>query len=302
MALGALPLVAALRRRGRCGVLFAQAILPDGLAAVLLGRWTRAPVACLGRGTDVHGLESASRLARALAAFTVRRAAAVGVVAHGLVGHLETLARGRRVTVLPNGIDLARFTPGNRATARAAVGLPPDASVILYVGRLAPRKGLGVLLEAFAQLSYEVPRAVLALVGSGPLEPELAAAAKRLRVATRVHFAGEVAHRDVATWMRAADVLALPSEAEGFPNAVREALACGRPVVATPVGDVPSVVTPAVGSLVPVGDAAALGAALATVLRTQWDSAAIRRSVAGMSWEENAAATWRFLEATVGCA
>src|SRR5262249_6484283 len=79
MALGAAGAVGRLRREGRCDVLFAQAVLPDGLAAVLLGRWLGVPVACLGRGTDVHGLPRTSATTRWLARWTRRRAAARGV-------------------------------------------------------------------------------------------------------------------------------------------------------------------------------------------------------------------------------
>src|SRR4029077_15133558 len=71
MALGALPAVARLRHEGSCDVLFAQAVLPDGLAAVLLGRRLGVPAACLGRGTDVHGLAAASATTRWLALWAV---------------------------------------------------------------------------------------------------------------------------------------------------------------------------------------------------------------------------------------
>src|SRR5262249_21148561 len=83
MALGAMSTVEALRRERRCDVLFAQAVLPEGLAAVLLGRRCGVPVACLGRGTDVHGLARASATTRWLPAGTLPRAAAGGVVAGG---------------------------------------------------------------------------------------------------------------------------------------------------------------------------------------------------------------------------
>jgi len=299
MALGALGCVRALRRRGRCDVLFAQALLPDGLAAVLLGRWTATPVACLGRGTDVHGLGPAGSVARRLAAFTVRHAAAVGVVAHELAAMVQALGHGSAPAVLHDGIDLERFSPGDRAVARALLGRATEERLVLYVGRLARGKGLTTLIEALARLG-DTTR--LALVGSGALAPGLATLARRLRVDDRVHFAGEAPHGQIATWMRAADVLALPSEAEGFPNVVREALACGLPVVGTPVGDLPRVVTPAVGRLVPIGDARALAEALASVLDAAWDRAAIRTTVAGMTWERNAEATARFLAAAVAAA
>src|SRR5262249_30539478 len=149
MAIGAMGTVRSLRRDGRCDVLFAQALLPEGLAAVLIGRRLRVPVACLGRGTDVHGLPRASTTARRLAAWTLRRAAAVGVVADALRRPLDGIGTGVPCTVLPNGVDLEQFAPGNARDARRALGIAEDARVILYVGRLADGKGLESLIEAF---------------------------------------------------------------------------------------------------------------------------------------------------------
>src|SRR5262245_25359695 len=121
MALGAALTVRRLQREGRCDVLFAQALLPEGLAAALLGRWLGPPVACLGRGTDVHGLARSAR-ARRLARWTVRRAA-IGVVASALAEALGAVASAAPCTILANGVDLERFTPGSAVDARRTLGL-----------------------------------------------------------------------------------------------------------------------------------------------------------------------------------
>jgi glycosyltransferase involved in cell wall biosynthesis len=294
MALGAMTTVRSLRHDGRCDVLFAQAVLPEGLAAVLLGRRLGIPVACLGRGTDVHGLPRASATTRRLAAWTLRHAAAVGVVAEALRRTLDGIG-GASCTVLPNGVDLEHFALGSARDARRALGIAENARVILYVGRLAHGKGLDTLLEAFGTLHTTVPTAQLALVGSGPLHARLERRVLATGMARSVRLTGEAPHEDIPRWMQAADVVVLPSEAEGMPNVVREALACGRPVVATPVGNVPGVLSPDAGVLVPPGDPAALANALATVLARRWDPDRIRALVSDMTWERNAEATARFL-------
>jgi glycosyltransferase involved in cell wall biosynthesis len=296
MALGTLGCIRALRARGDCDVLFAQALVPDGLAAVLLGRWTGVPVACLGRGDDVL---PRSALARSLAAFTVDHAAAVAVVAGQLMRALAGVARGRPITVLPNGIDLDRFVPARRSEARRALEIDPTARVVLYVGRLAPGCGVEDLVHAFAALLPTIPEAGLALLGDGPLRAALERRVAALGIGKRVHFAGRVAHAIVPTWMQACDVVARPNTADGFPTVVREALACGRPVVATPLGDVARLVGPECGYLVPAGDPAMLAAALAATLRGTWNETAIRRQVVGMTWARTAEATHHFLEAAV---
>ena len=295
MALGALGTVRRLRAAGRADMLFAQSIVPDGLAVALLGQWTATPATCLGRGTDVHDV-ARSDLSRSCVHYTLRHSTAVAVVARQLATTLVGITDARPITILPNGVDLDRFVPGDRAVARSALGLDPSARIIAFVGRLVAGKGIETLLDALPRVAdhHDVQ---LALIGTGPLAPVVEAHARRLGVADRVRLTGEVAHGDVPAWLRASDVFALPSVAEGFPNTVREALACGLPVVATPVGDLPRIITSEVGCLVPVGDPAALASALDRTLAVPWDAASIRRHVAGMTWEANARATHAFLDA-----
>jgi glycosyltransferase involved in cell wall biosynthesis len=302
MALGARGLVRRLRDAGACDVLFAQSILPDGLAAVLLGRWTGVPATCLGRGSDVNVLCRRSAAGRRVAAWTLRHAAGVGAVAHDLAATLGGLAAGAAPCVIYNGIDLERFAPGDRAAARRALGIAGEHAMVLYVGRVTGGKGLGHLLEAFARVARARPAARLVLLGEGPLRAPLARQAAALGIARQVDFVGEVPYDRVPLWMRAADVVALASEHEGFPNVVREALACGRPVVATAVGDVPRIVTPDAGRVVGVGEPAAFADALAAVLDRAWDPAALRAKVGHMTWQANAEATYRFLAAATATA
>lgn len=299
MAIGVLPLVRRLRHGGACNVIFAQFTLPDGLAAALLGRWTGIPATCLGRGTDVNVVGSGTRLGRWLTAWTVRHCAAVAVVAHDLAATLARLADTPALpAVLYHGIDLERFAPGDKAGARRALGIEGADPMILFVGRLLDGKGLAELVEALGRLQAHMV-ARLVIVGDGPLRTELARSAAQAGIAERVHMVGERPYDEVPLWIRAADVVVLPSEREGFPNVVREALACGRPVVATPVGDIPRVVDNSAGRLVPIGDPRALAAALLEVLRSDWDPQAIRARVAHMTWERNAAETYAFLRDAV---
>jgi glycosyltransferase involved in cell wall biosynthesis len=242
-------------------------------------------------------------MTRWLAAWTLRSTGAVGVVAEALRRTLDGMGAGVvPCTVLPNGVDLERFAPGSARDARRALGIAEDARLILYVGRLVDGKGLDTLLEAFGTLRTAVPRALLALVGSGPLQARLERRVLADGMARSVRLPGEAPHHAIPQWMRAADVVVLPSEAEGMPNVVREALACGRPVVATPVGDVPRLLGVDAGLLVPPTNPAALADALATVLVRRWDPARIRAHVSDMTWERNADATARFLASVVEAA
>jgi len=124
----------------------------------------------------------------------------------------------------------------------------------------------------------------LALIGSGPLKNKLQRLAEKLGIADHVQFLGQLPQDQVALWMNAADCLVLPSKSEGTPNVVLEALACGTPVVATPVGEVPELVHDGENGY--VTDDIADG--LSKVCDHEWDRETIAAGVAGFTWEATA--------------
>ena len=140
----------------------------------------------------------------------------------------------RRIEIVPVAIDLARFRLMNRDAARAKYRVTAKY-VALFAGRLTVEKRVWAVIRAMR----EVSDAELLVAGEGPERDSLAAEA----TGGRVRFLGAIPHVEMPGLLNAADVLALPSEYEGLPTVALEALACGVPVVATPVGGVPSVVT-----------------------------------------------------------
>jgi glycosyltransferase involved in cell wall biosynthesis len=154
-----------------------------------------------------------------------------------------------RVSVIPGGVDITRFRPmESRSAARARLGWPGQGSIIFCIRRLVRRMGLENLLEAFAQVAPRHPDAHLVIAGRGPLAEELQARAAALGVAARVRFAGFVTDDDLPFAYTAADFSIVPSDAlEGFGLITLESLACGTPVLVTPVGGLPE----AVGALDP---------------------------------------------------
>ncbi len=141
------------------------------------------------------------------------------------------------VSSVPTGIDLGRFVPGDRLAARARLGLPADAFVIGIVATLRSWKGHRYLVEAVAG----IPGATLAMVGDGPGADNLRAQVRALGIGSRVRMPGN--QDDVVPWLHAFDVFALPSYAnEGVPQAIMQAMACGVPVVSTPVGSIDELV------------------------------------------------------------
>ena len=145
----------------------------------------------------------------------------------------------KKLSVIPNGIDLDRFQPmRDRPRARQALGIG-DGFIVGSAGRLAPEKNYGFLIRGIAQARLIDPRVRLALVGDGAERASLEQLAQELGVADAVSFLGW--HRDVAHLLPAFDLFAISSLGEGLPLAVLEAMACGIPVISTPVGEMPSV-------------------------------------------------------------
>lgn len=168
--------------------------------------------------------------------------------------------RSDRIEIVPDALDESRITVRRgRAALRQELGLQDDRFLVLTMAKLMHRKGLDLLLAAFAQLAD--PRAVLAIAGSGPEEQNLRALATQLGLGNRARFLG---HRDdTGDLLAAADLFVLPSRAEGLGVAALEALAAARPVLATRVGGLAEVVVDGrCGMLVPPEDVPALAAAM----------------------------------------
>lgn len=199
---------------------------------------------------------------------------------------------GRRVSVIHNGVAIDRFQPVARSGEYA--GIPRQARVIVSVGRLVGWKGLHVIVDALAGLPSDVHYLVL---GEGGERAELERRAAQRGVASRVHFAGRIAHADLPRWLARGEVFVQPSIGEeAFGISLVEAMACGLPVLASDNGGMKEIVLPgATGQLLPPGDVAAWTAALARAfgdpaMRAAQGEAARRRAVDHFTWAANAAA------------
>jgi len=279
---------AAVERLAAAGpiVLDAHYVWPDGVAAGQLAAALGVPFVVTARGTDLNVVANDAFVAERIAE-TAGRAFACCAVSGALADRFAAVAKQPRERVLEvrNGVDLDRFRPGDAAAARAELGLPGVGPLVLGVGRLVPGKGFDVAARALRSLS---PDTKLVLVGDGPERAAIAAAAGSQRVV----FLGALPPDRVAIAYRAADVLVLPSEREGWPNVVTEALASGLRVVATAVGGIPEILgdlaarSPGLAALAPPRDADAFAAALAGVLARPADPAAVREYATRYGWDE----------------
>jgi len=167
-----------------------------------------------------------------------------------------------KIVVIPNGIDLERFNPeDNFADIRREFSLEVSDTVIGFVGRIVPAKGLEYLIHAFSYIKEEFKNSKLLIVGGGSLVEELKERAKKNKIFDSTIFTGK--RRDIPEILSCIDIFVMPSIAEGLPNALLEAMAMGKPLVTAEVGGIPEVIqNGSNGLLVPPRDIEALATAI----------------------------------------
>lgn len=244
----------------RYDVIQADFFHPCGVAAAALGRATGLPVSIKARGSDIQLWGKKPQLRREMVA-AAESAAGLLAVSQSLKDQMVDLGMSAdKIRVHYTGVDLDRFCPVDRAAARARLGLP--APLVLSVGHLIPRKRFDIIISAMATL----PHAHLRIVGEGEERARLELLIAELKLGNRVRLLGARPHDEVAQFLAAADVLALASEREGLANVWVEALACGTPIVITPIeGSAETIDRAAAGRIVP-RNSKAFAAAIAELL------------------------------------
>ncbi len=254
---------------------------PDGVAAVLLGRYFKKPVVVTARGTDIN-LIPRYRLPRQMIRWAAENAAGLVTVCAALKRELANLGvEPERIRVLRNGVDLSLFRPMDRVRACEQLGL--QGPTILTVANLVPLKGHNLVIEALSEL----PEVTLLIVGNGPNRAALEQLAQDLGVNDRVRFLGTMPHERMCEVYNAADVLVLASEREGWPNVLLEAMACGTPALASSVGGIPEVIrSPVAGLLLTDRSPQTITDSINTLLRDPPARAATRAYAERFDWSQ----------------
>jgi len=251
-------------RRARVDVVHGYQWRP-ALVGALAGRAAGVPVVLAGK-RSLTGPTVSERLAWRVIG---RLSDTVLANAEALRVQGEALGMRARWAILRNGVDVERFAGlETREAARSRLGLDPNRAVVGTIGRLEPRKGHEILLAAMQQVAARTngtcPQVLL--VGDGPLRDALERRTDELGLGHVVRFTGNLS--DVRPALAAMDLFVLPSHEEGMSNALLEAMAAGRPVIATAVGGTGEIITDQrTGVLVPAADATALAAAVQRLLR-----------------------------------
>lgn len=296
-------LLNAARLRGRYDVILSPFAYPDGVASVLLGDLLGVPVAVKLHGGDMNVAAKMPQI-EGWVRWAFPKVARIVAVSYPLAEAAHAFGvPWSKITVVEDGVDTGVFRLRDRAEAKRELGLDPARRHIVYVGRLERRKGVFELMDAFDGLAPRHPDVDLVLVGDGEDTEAVRRWAERYAQAggpARVVLAGQVGVDEVARYYAASDITTLPSHAEGTPNSVIEALACGRPVVATAVGGIPDMIhSPRMGELVPAKDVPALVAGFDRALARSYDPAEVARLTGRGSWEDSARYLAEVLEGAV---
>jgi len=198
---------------------------------------------------------AAAALLRTLERWCLARVTRIHVLSDYSAELLRTLygIAGERVVKIPGGVDLEGFRPAEapRDAVRVELGWPTDRRILFTLRNLEPRMGLDELIRAIDRLRRRVPDAVLMIGGDGSLRADLERLVTTLGLAHHVRFLGFVPEERLARCYQAADLFVLPTQAlEGFGLVTVESLACGTPVLGTPVGAIPEILGPLDTSLV----------------------------------------------------
>ncbi len=280
MANAVLPLLRRIRERFPFDVIDAEFFWPDGPAAMHLARKLGVPFSVKARGADIQYWGTRPGIGEQIVE-AGRAAGGLLAVSSALKSVMAGLGMPEdKIKVHYTGIDLARFGPVDRGTAKAAFGI--SGPLLVTAGALIPRKSQQLVLAALERL----PDATLLLVGDGP---DRAALEQRARaMGNRVRFLGAQPHDALPALLGAADVMVLPSTSEGLANVWVEALACGTPIVISDVGGAREVLDrPEAGRIV-AREPEAIAAAVRELLADPPPQAAVRQVAERFSWEKNA--------------
>jgi glycosyltransferase involved in cell wall biosynthesis len=290
-----------LTARQKIDLIQAHWVIPNAPVAALVGKLRRIPVVISLHGSDVYMAEKV-RPVGWLARWAFGQAAGVTASSPDLLSRAQKLGAPRdlqRGVVIPYGADPAVFrTPDvPRENIRRRLGFAHHEKILLCVGRLVYKKGFEYAIRALPSL----PDATLVIAGAGDLLDELQKLAAELDVTSRVRFEGSVPHDRIPEYLAACDVFLLPSvvdqegNVDGLPNTLLEALAAGRPVVASQVAGVPLAVEDGVnGRLIPQRDVTALAQAVRELLenptlRERFGAAGRRKIEQELNWTTIAA-------------
>ena len=287
MAVGALPTLLKLKKKFT--IIDAHFAYPDGYAATLLGKWLNKPVTITLRGTEVPLAKIPRRKEKLLTALVY--ATQVFSVSDSLEQFVVSLgANGDKIQVIGNGIDVIKFQPIAKSTARAALSISESTKVLVSVGALVDRKGFHRVIDLLPELVSHYPNLIYLIVGGdspeGNIRIKLERQVEVLNLKKHVRFLGAYSSDQLKVPLSAANLFVLATANEGWANVFLEAMACGLPVITTDVGGNKEVIVNSeLGTVVPFADSQRLLSAISNGLDKSWNISLILKYAQNNAWD-----------------
>jgi glycosyltransferase involved in cell wall biosynthesis len=276
-----------LRKHFRFDIIHAHTISPDGFAAVLLSKVFRCPTVVTVHGSDVHSVGK-NILAQKTVDYVLQSAGRIACVSMDLRKRIERLGiASKKITVINNGISTDFLDNKGIKNIRLELHIPENAPLILSVIKLVQVKDPVTLIDAFSLVRKKSPFAHLLVVGGGDMESELRQYLYDKKLVESVRLTGFVPYSHIPSYMAACDVFCMSSLREGFPTVLFEAMAFGKPVVATKVGGIPEAIcSEDYGFLVDAEQPTQLSVAILKALKKKWDQPRIMAYAMDNTWEK----------------
>jgi glycosyltransferase involved in cell wall biosynthesis len=265
-------------------LIHAHFIWPNGYVAIRIKEKYGIPCLMTAHGYDIYDLPFRDDEWGMIIKNVLDHADAIVSVSASNLTCINRLGTQTPVSVIPNGYRSDIFYPQDMQECRKQLGLSQDRTIILAIGNLVEEKGLKFLVLAMTYLIKKRPDMLCVIIGRGVLKQDLQKQIHSLGLDANVTLPGGRSHSEIPLWLNACDLFVFPSIRESFGIVQIEAMACGKPVVATINGGSEEIVNSSVGILVKREDAAILADAISLVLDSTWDSNAIVGYSARFSW------------------
>ena len=289
-----------LHRKHRFDAIHTFWLLPNGFIGAVLCKVYKIPLVITMQGSDMF-ITKQNPFFKWMAIWTLKHTAMVTSVTPTFLPELAALgAPSEKRCLIPNGVDPKVFPPPSHkqlVALRKKLSIPADNLIVFALGRIVLKKGFDILIQAFPLVHEEVPNVTLIIGGDGTDLARLKTLAKTLNVSENIRFTGTISRADVPAYFHLCDIFTLPAifdpkgNVDGCPNVILEAMACGKPVVASSISGIPIVVKDnETGILVEEKHVTQLARALVMLLkdeakREQFGRAGQQRILNELTWD-----------------
>ena len=290
-----------LHRKHHFDVIHTFWLLPNGFIGAVVSKLCKAPLMVALRGSDIF-ISKQNPVFRAMARWTLKQATMVTSVTPTFLPDLEDFGVPKeKRRLIPNGSHPSLFPappPSQLNALRQQLSIPEDDAIIFALGRIVLKKGFDILIQALPLVKEQYPNVTLIIGGDGTDLSRLKTVAKALNVSDSIRFTGTIDRSEVPAYFHLCDIFTLPAifdpkgNVDGCPNVILEAMACGKPVVASGISGIPVVVKDAeTGILVEEKNVTRLAAALVALLtdkpkREQFGRAGQQRILNELTWDK----------------